>query len=292
MNNIPVLMAAGRSLAETWEKSLIMLYEKGCRLRTEYDKPGDPLSIDATMCLVVEDPLSEPRIHRCFPGALEFLEEYRLEVIEGIKDHWIRDPDDPADTRWEYTYHERLFAYSYVNKEGTPGKIDQIEYIARKLAASPYSRRAQAITWKVWEDINITDPACLQSIWCRIVVDEENVWWLNMNVRMRSNDAYEAAFMNMFAFISLQEQIAERISQLAQVAVKIGRYVHFADSYHIYGRRLEDFEQRFLRAVKTRTFAERTWTMDLAQEFFLAAKPQILQKVQQETEKFTRRKEG
>lgn len=292
MNNIPVLMAAGRSLAEAWEKSLIMLYEQGCRLRTEYDKPGEPLSIDATMCIVVEDPLSEPRIHRCFPGALEFLEEYRLEVIEGIKDHWIRDPDDPADTRWEYTYHERLFAYSYVNKEGTPGKIDQIEYIARKLAASPYSRRAQAITWKVWEDINITDPACLQSIWCRIVVDEENAWWLNMNVRMRSNDAYEAAFMNMFAFISLQEQIAERISQLAQVTVKIGRYVHFADSYHIYGRRLEDFEQRFLRAVKTRTFAERTWTMDLAQEFFLAVKPQILQKVQQETEKFTRRKEG
>ncbi|MCD6384931.1 hypothetical protein J7M23_04055 [Candidatus Sumerlaeota bacterium] len=288
MRNIPVLMVKGRSLAEAWEKSLIVLYEQGSRVKTEYDKPDDPLSVDATMSVVIEEPSSEPRIHRCFPGSLEFLEEYRLEVVEGIKDHWIRDPDNPEDTRWEYTYHERLFTYSYFTRDAQESHINQIEHIAQKLASSPYSRRAQAITWKVWEDIQIDSPPCLQSIWCRVLSDEKGRWWLNMNVRMRSNDAYEAAFMNMFAFVSLQEYIASRIGEIAGKDVRLGRYVHFADSYHIYGKRLEDFEQRFLRAVRERSFEERTWNMEFAEAYFTSARPQILEKVKRETKKFTR----
>jgi len=290
MKNIPVLMVSGKSLAEAWEKSLVLLYEQGCRFKTEYDKKDEPLSIDSTMCVVMEDPLSEPRIHRCFPGSLEFLEEYRMEVVEGIKDDWIRNPDDPEDTRWEYTYHERLFSYSFINKNSKKERINQIEYIAQKLASSPYSRRAQAITWKVWEDINIDDPACLQSIWCRIMIDDAGVWWLNTNVRMRSNDAYEAAFMNMFAFVSLQEQIASKIQRLSQKEVRIGRYVHFADSYHIYGKRIDDFEKRFLTAVRERKFEDRTWTMEFAREFFESARPQIIEKVRYETEKMNKPK--
>ncbi len=286
MKSIPVLTVQGNSIAEAWEKSLLELYEKGCRLKTEYDKSGDEPSIDATMCITTENPSGEPRIHRCFPSSLEFLEEYRMEVVEGIKDHWIRDPNNPEDTRWEYTYHERLFSYSYCKPAGDMERIDQIEYIAEKLSRSPHSRRAQAITWKVWEDINIDDPACLQSIWCRTIPDENDQWWLNMNVRMRSNDAYEAAFMNMFAFVSLQEKIAERISELSGKKVLLARYVHVADSYHIYGKRIPDFEQRFLRAVKDRTFEERTWTMEFANDFFTTARPQIIDKVNRETKKF------
>lgn len=289
MRNIPVLMVKGKSLAEAWEKSLMKLYEEGARIKTEYDKPDDQPSLDATMSIVVEEPTSEPRIHRCFPGSLEFLEEYRLEVVEGIKDHWIRDPENPEDTRWEYTYHERLFAYTFFTRKGQESRVNQIEHLAEKLASSPYSRRAQAITWKVWEDIKIDSPPCLQSIWCRVLSDEEGNWWLNMNVRMRSNDAYEGAFMNMFAFISLQEYIASRICKIAGKDVRLGRYVHFADSYHIYGKRLVDFEQRFLRAVRERSFEERTWSMEFAEAYFTSARPQILEKVKRETEKFNQR---
>jgi thymidylate synthase len=46
-----------------------------------------------------------------FPGGPLELQEYVMEVIEGIKDHLVRDPNDPKDTRWEYTYHQRLFKY-------------------------------------------------------------------------------------------------------------------------------------------------------------------------------------
>ena len=58
--NIPVLMVTGNSLAAAWENSLLELYSKGIRIQTEYDKPEDPLSLDSTMLITVENPLSEP----------------------------------------------------------------------------------------------------------------------------------------------------------------------------------------------------------------------------------------
>ena len=173
----------------------------GCDIKTQYDKPDDPPSKDATMIVTVHDPLAEPMIHRDFPGGFEELQEYVMEVCEGIKDHCVRDPSDPGDTRWEYTYHQRLFRYEVP----TLAPIDQIEQLCRQLAETPYTRRAQAVTWKVWEDNACYDPACLQSIWCRII-EEDGRPRLSMNVRFRSNDAYKAAFMNMFALVQLQRE--------------------------------------------------------------------------------------
>src|SRR5512136_1024166 len=155
MNGIPVLHVEGDGIARTWEQSLIELHGKGCDLRTEYDKPGDPPSKDATMVMVIADPLCEPMIHKDFPGGPVELQEYVMEVCEGIKDHLVRDPDDPKDTRWEYTYHQRLFQYAVP----TVNPFDQIEILSEKLARAPHTRRAQAISWKVWEDNDCYDPA-------------------------------------------------------------------------------------------------------------------------------------
>ena len=60
MHGIPVLTARGTGIAEAWENSLIALYEHGCDLATQYDKPGDPPSKDATMLITIEDPVAEP----------------------------------------------------------------------------------------------------------------------------------------------------------------------------------------------------------------------------------------
>ena len=255
--NIPVLNVEGNGLAEAWENSLISVYKNGCDIKTEYDKPGDPPSKDSTMTIVVNNPLAEPMIHKDIPGGLEDLQEYVLEVTEGIKDHLVRSSaDDKEDTRWEYTYHQRLFEYSI---PGMKDLYNQIGLLAEKLAKTPYSRRAQAITWKVWEDNFCYDPACLQSIWCRVLQDKENNWVLNTNVRFRSNDAYKAAFMNMFALVQLQTKIAESISKHSGKEVRLGRYVHQADSYHIYGSYLQEFEDRFMQALETRSFEERCY---------------------------------
>jgi thymidylate synthase len=273
MAGIPVLMAEGDSIARAWENSLVRLHECGCDIKTQYDKPDDPPSKDATMVVTVADPLAEPMIHRDFPGGFEELEEYVMEVCEGIKDHLVRDPNDPHDTRWEYTYHQRLFGYEVPGREPS----DQVEEICRQLACTPYTRRAQAITWKVWEDGSCYDPACLQSIWCRIT-EEEGRRLLSMNVRFRSNDAYKAAFMNMFALVRLQQKIARRIEELSGAEVALGRYCHMADSYHIYGSNLAEFRARFLGAIQKRSFPQRTMRYEDVREMMEAARPAILEK--------------
>lgn len=275
MHGVPVLSVQGRSIAEAWEKSLILLNSQGCDIKTMYDKPEDPPSKDATMIITIEDPLAEPMIHKDFPGGLEDLQEYVMEVVDGIKNHLVRDPNDPDDTRWEYTYNERLCAYKV---PGLDKPFEQIEMVAQKLAETPYTRRAQAITWKVWEDNDCYDPACLQSIWCRIT-EEAGVFYLNTNVRFRSNDAYKAAFMNMFALVQLQIKIAARISELSGREVKLGRYMHMADSYHIYGSYFNEFRERFLKGLERRDFEGRTFRYEDVREMMEMSIPAIEEKV-------------
>jgi thymidylate synthase len=275
MIGIPVLFAEGDCIARAWENALLKLHESGCVMQTQYDKANDPPSKDATMIVTVHNPLAEPMIHRDFPGGFEELQEYVMEVCDGIKDHCVRDPNDPTDTRWEYTYHQRLFKYE------VPGQapLDQIESVCRQLADTPFTRRAQAITWKVWEDSACYDPACLQSVWCRIN-EEASGRVLSMNVRFRSNDAYKAAFMNMFALVRLQEKIARRIGELSGVPVGLGRYCHIADSFHIYGSNKAEFEARFLGAIQKRSFEQRTMRYEDVRDMMESAIPAILAKAQ------------
>jgi thymidylate synthase len=227
------------------------------------------------MLLTVTDPGAEPMIHRDMPGGFEDLQEYVMEVCEGIKDHWVRDTGDDSDTRWEYTYHQRLFAYQVPSVDQV---YDQIEGMCRQLANTGFTRRAQAVTWKVWEDQSCYDPACLQSIWCRMI-EQGGVPRLSMNVRFRSNDAYKAAFMNIFALVQLQMKIARRVSELAGREVLLGRYCHLADSYHIYGSNMAEFESRFLGAIQNRDFEGRTMRYADVRDLMEQARPLILAKV-------------
>jgi len=275
MSGIPVLHVEADCIARAWEESLIQLHRNGCNLKTQYDKPDDPPSKDATMVITIAEPLKEPMIHRDFPGGPEDLQEYVMEVLDGIKDHLVRDRRDPNDTRWEYTYHQRLFGYAVP----TLAPLDQVETICRKLAETPYTRRAQAITWKVWEDNDCYDPACLQSIWCRIT-EEGGSPVLSMNVRFRSNDAYKAAFMNIFALVAMQKRIAARVSELSGRPVSLGRYCHMADSYHLYGSYFHEFEARFLGALAKRSFEQRTLRYADLKSQMEEARPAILEKAQ------------
>jgi thymidylate synthase len=102
-------------------------------------------------------------------------------------------------------------------------------------------------------------------MWFRI--DDRNR--LTLQVSIRSNDAFKAAFMNMFAFTELQKEVAAAISERTGTEITVGEYVHFANSYHIYGSYFEQFEG-FLRTLKERFFEKRVWdsTSALVQEQF------------------------
>ncbi len=238
------------SLPMAWEKAVIACWTQGESFPTEYDQAEDPNSRDVTALIHVTKPFDEPRIHRAFPGGLDDLEKYRSEALYGVHDHWI-DRNDPQ--KWQYTYYERLFAYSLPD-----GRVfDQIRGAIDKLKEVPYTRRAQAVTWQVWNDMNIAEPSCLQRLWFRISDGK-----LHMNVHMRSNDAFKAAFMNMYAFTEIQRIAAEAIG------VGLGEYMHISDSFHIYGSYFEDFEG-FLKTVESRPPEDRVYTTDFAKDFFI-----------------------
>jgi thymidylate synthase len=261
--NIPVLFVNGTTLPEGWEKSVLAVWEKGGRYPTEYDHEGEAPSLDATMTLVIEKPFEEPRLHRAFPGAIEDLEKYRLEVVEGVHDHWIR----PEEGKWTYTYHKRLFDYQVREDltsggEGPFAAVPQMDYLVEKLSRVPYSRRAQAITWMPTLDPKTDDPPCLQRVWCRLAEGGDGRLYLNMNTHWRSRDAYKAAFMNIYALTDLQRILAGQIEERMGRPVRVGRYVDITDSYHIYGSYLEEVEERFLRSIRDRSFEQRTWRSD------------------------------
>jgi thymidylate synthase len=206
---VRLVVAHGRTLPEAWEQSLLLLEKEGGLVYTEYGQ----WSIDAPAVIEVEEPFAEPRVHLkgVVSGSLKGLDEYAAEVADGIHDDRVRE--------YGYTYHERLFAYKLPSGE----VIDQVAQALAKLAEAPHSRRAQAITWQPWKDPRSEHPPCLQRLWFRVVGGR-----LEVHAHMRSNDALKAAFMNMYAFTELQRRLAETLD------AEVGRYLHFADSYHVY----------------------------------------------------------
>lgn len=291
MNNIPVICVSGDSLAETYEAALVGLYKQGTRFRTQYDKPADPLSIDCTLNATVLYPEKDPMIHQAFPGGIDELKEYVLE-LKGYKDHWVKNMNDPDDTRWEYTYHGRLQRYgSWKESRKENGElvrtdvgfqVDQIDHVIRKLVDQPFTRQAQMITWMPNHDLTVYDPPCLQSLWYRIMEDEDGIQWLNCNIRFRSNDAWGASFMNMFGFIRFnREVIADEIQRRSGETVRLGRLNWQADSYHIYGRDIAQAKAMLFDRLDSMTLEERTFNFndDFIREMYDHAEEAALQKI-------------
>ncbi len=266
---LPTIHVEAQTLAEGWEKAVLAAWERGARIATQYDRPEDPPSRDASVMIAVADPFAEPRIHRAMPGGLYDLEIYRQEVLDGIHDHWVA----PEEGKWQYTYHQRFAGYTV---PGLPEPVDQIQYVVDTLSEAPHSRRAQAVIWKPWEDAGIDDPACLQRLWFRIFDDH-----LVLAAHMRSNDAFKAAYMNMYAFTDLQRAVAERIGERIGREIKVGQYNHVVDSFHIYGSYFEDFEG-FLKSVEARTWEQRTYRTEDVQILIDEAREKIRKGIEKE----------
>jgi len=261
-----VIFVQRRTLPEAWERSVAEVWSKGIIVDTEYGER----SKDATAVIMVEEPLSEPRVHLkgVIAGKLSGLFDYVDEVLKGTS--------DKLSEKYGYTYHGRLFEYDCnlvsmsieerledysseldYNLKAKSMRVDQIEYVIKKLEKAPHSRRAQAITWQPWKDINSDHPPCLQRIWCRVIDGK-----LVMHVHIRSNDAFKAAFMNMFALTELQRCIAERLG------VGMGYYLHIADSYHIYERDWK-WAEKFAEQVKNGTSKKYWMTTEKFKELAL-----------------------
>ena len=291
--NIPVICVEEKSIAKAYESALIRLYNEGTPFKTQYDKVGDPLSIDCTVNITILEPETDPMIHKAFPGGIDDLKEYVME-LKGFKDSWVKNMNDPDDTRWEYTYHGRLANYgSWKELRNIEDKkssynagfsVDQIQHVIDKLCDQPFTRQAQMITWMPNHDLQVYDPPCLQSCWYRILEDKQGVYWLNSNIRFRSNDAWGANFMNMFGFVQFnREVLAEKISQKTGKEVRMGRLNWQADSFHIYGKDIEKAKgMLFDRIDEGMPFEERIYNFndDFIREMYQDAEPMILKKIE------------
>ena len=157
------------------------------------------------MTFYVEEALAEPMISKCFIGGHHELQQYVMEVLDGILDFMI----GKGDNVWEYTYHDRM--------------ADQFSFVIEELKRDAESRRAVIDVRNNSVDMFNDHPACLQHMHFMIRNGK-----LDVKVLMRSNDATEATFMNAFAFICLQKRIAEALN------VGVGSYTHTANSFHSY----------------------------------------------------------
>ena len=194
-----------KTLPSAYHRALVTLNEHG-RIYSCSDWNTNQKEISVTM--EVECPLEEPMISKCFIGGPRELEQYRMEMLDGILDFEVEKGN------WAYTYHQRY--------------IDQLPFIIEELKKTPDSRRAVMVIRDKAVDMESDDPACLQHI--QYLIRDNK---LHCYVLFRSNDACKASFMNMFALILLQKRVADA------VGVQMGHYYHTANSFHCYEK---DFE--------------------------------------------------
>lgn len=225
VDGLSVLINA-RTVAEAWERAVLTCWKEGWEVDTEY---GEKAKEVLGLLVTVEEPFSEPRIHRgdmnvAVRGSLQ---KYLDEVLRGTLDRSVKEG------KIHYTYHERLFNYP-------PYGIDQVDYIIKKLSAVRFSRRAQAVTWNPKRDMWADSPPCLERIWC-VIRDGR----LIMHATWRSRDIFRAMHMNMLAMTELQRMIAEKLD------VEVGPYTDFSNSAHIYEKSYDDVD-RFLKVLEKR----------------------------------------
>lgn len=130
------ICVTGETLPDAYHEALLSLYKYG-----EFSDCADwdTTQKEVSMTMRVNHPLSEPRISKLFIGGPKELEQYRLEMLDGILDFEVQKGN------WEYTYHQRMG--------------NQIQFVIDELKRNPSSRRA-VICIRTPDDIGSDDPAC------------------------------------------------------------------------------------------------------------------------------------
>ena len=178
----------GHTLPEAYHRALLKLNSLG-----EINDCSDwnTRCMEIGMTIKINNPTMEPMISKLTNCGPRELEQYRMEMLDGILDFEI------AKGNWKYTYHDRMVHYP--NDDEIDGYTNQIEWVIDELQRNPSSRRA-CIMIRNTEDIGSFDPACLQHMQFQL-----RNGYLDLQVLFRSNDAVKACFMYMFALVCLRD---------------------------------------------------------------------------------------
>ncbi|MFX0106475.1 MAG: thymidylate synthase, partial [Candidatus Hodarchaeota archaeon] len=245
-----VFYISKNNVRDAWLSAVGQVLFNGDEIRTEYDKPEDLPSRDATVLIEITEPFCNPimrnnkimkikskygnsyEVYGCLAdtyliGSVQ--SGYIEEIMEGVNDNLLYK----SDLSFPYSYHDRVYNYAPYSLEDSIHKnydlkiinhefvknhqklikaekikstsesstwelkndvefdldkkiseqigiekipieiiefprINQMNNIIQKLKEKPYSRRAQAITWRPLVDPFHIDPPCLQRIYMRI----------------------------------------------------------------------------------------------------------------------------
>jgi len=233
------VFVTGRTLPEVYHKGIIELSSKGqladCQDWNLKEKKEGYSQRECRMTLHIDEPLGEPRISKLGPyGPLE-LEQYRLEILEGILDFAV---DAGIE---DYTYHKRMIE-----------PIDQIQFVIDDLKRNKEmsSRRAAMSIRDNAKDSQLENPACLQNVQCLVREGK-----LDMCVLFRSNDFAQAFFMNAFGLICFQEKIAN------DIGVPVGTYSQTSNSMHVYEVNYDTFDG-YVRRIENEPIEDITFNYE------------------------------
>ena len=233
------------TLPEAYHRSLVSLNNHGV-ITDCADWGCKQKEISMTMQII--HPTQEPMISKFFIGGWKELEQYRMEMLDGILDFEVEKGN------WTYTYHQRM--------------DKQIQFVIDELKRNPSSRRA-VICIRTSDDIGSDDPACMQHLQFFIRDNQ-----LHLKVLFRSNDACKAAFMNMFALICLQQKIAYELN------VGVGGYTHRANSYHCYEKDFPLLEGYCKRIIDSKDYGLTYRYVGEWDELMLESREEILADVE------------
>ena len=236
------MFCAGLTLPDAYHKAILALHSEGDVLScADWNQNQKELS----MTFVAQAPLAEPRVSRLYVGGFRELQQYVMEIVDGLLDFRV-------GSGFEYTYHDRMANYPIVTAGQPPAltRLDQIGFVIGELRRNNDSRRAVIDIRENSTDAFTGDCACLQHM--QFLIRDGA---LHCKVLMRSNDAVEAAFMNAFAFIMLQKRIAD------ELGVGVGTYTHRANSFHCYEKDFKLLEQ-YARGIQEKPAEDLTYNYE------------------------------
>ena len=238
------------TLPEAFHSALLMLSQFGEDYPCE-DQDNPTMMKEISVCFTAEEPFVEPMITKLYPGGFMELQEYILELTQGIKDFKIGD-----GKCWEYTYSQRILPW--------------IDHVCQELNRNKYSRRASIAVRDNNVDSSNSHPACLQVLVFNIREDK-----FHMTALFRSNDAVQACGMNITALVMLQKMVADRLGY------PVGSYSHIATSFHAYERSWGTLK-KYVDDITSKPISDLTYDYEgYYKELMEESIPEIMAKVQQ-----------
>ena len=228
--HIPSINVKADSIGEACHKALIGCYEQGCRVETPEYRGGTRLGFDTHATIEIRYPSKEPMLHKCgFMDTDIGLMQRTLGITHGIYNHWIKNPNDPNDTRWGYTSNERI--------------ANQIPFVLAKIKQDWQEKRRISerdyflSTWRPRDNTNPQELPSLQNIQLRFIQDDGEEHYLNYLTMWGCRNVEMGWLESVCAQTGkhgLQILFARKISDMLGIPIKIGSYIDTSTSLHIY----------------------------------------------------------